>query len=183
VLYWITATVLALFSGLGLEEACQLRPQDIRKEGAHWVIRVTPEAAVSGKLKRKGRDRTVPLHPELERIGFLKYVRALPSNSARVFPDIPVDENKKKVGGLVGKRFNRWRVKLGIKRDDEQLDFHSLRHTFGKAIEDASITAEDRARLMGHAVKGITSSIYSGPELRRVAPQVAGVAWPGLVIK
>jgi len=177
------ATVVALFSGLGLEEVCQLRPKDIRKEGAHWVIRVTPEAAVSGKLKRKARDRTVPLHPELERVGFLKYVKALPSSSARIFPNLPVNENKKKLGASLGKAFNRWRVKLGIKREGEQLDFHSLRHSFGKAIEDAGISAEDRARLMGHEIEGISSSVYSAPELTRVAPQVARVTWRGLRIK
>jgi integrase len=176
------ATVLALFSGLGLEEVCELRPQDIYKEGAHWVIRVTPEAAISGHLKRKGRDRTVPLHPELERVGFMKYVRALPSGSTRVFPGLPVDENKKKLGASVGKSFNRWRCALGIDYADRQLDFHSLRHTFGKQIEDAGITAEDRARLLGHALKGISSSVYSSPELKRVGPQIAGIKWDGLKI-
>ena len=53
---------------------------------------------------------------------------------------------------------------------------------FGKAIEDAGINAEDRARLMGHKTKGISSSVYSSPELRRVAPLVAGVKWDGLKI-
>jgi integrase len=175
--------VLALFSGLGLEEVCQLRPQDIYKEDVHWVIRVTPEAAISGCLKRKARDRIVPLHPELERLGVLKYIKVLPSNSTRVFPGLPVDEKKKKLGGSVGTAFNRWRVKLGIDYEDRQLDFHSLRHVFGKAIEDAGISAEDRARLLGHKIKGISSSIYSGPELKRVAPLVAGVKWDGLCIR
>jgi pimeloyl-ACP methyl ester carboxylesterase len=34
----------------------------------------------------------------------------------------------------------------------DSLDFHSLRHCFGGAIEDVGMTAQDRARLLGHAV-------------------------------
>jgi integrase len=113
----------------------------------------------------------------------LKYLNALPRGTERLFPGLPMPSNgKDKLGGALGKGFNRWRCKLGIDYEDRQLDFHSLRHPFGKALEDTGISAEDRARLLGHAVKGISSSIYSGPELRRVGPLVAGVKWDGLKI-
>jgi integrase len=174
---WVTA--IGLFSGLTLEEVCQLRPRDIRAEaGNGLVIYVEREAAVSGELKRPARERTVPLHPALEKLGVLQYLAALPRGSRWIFPGLGDGMDKR--SGAVGKAFNRWRRELGIERPGEKLDFHSLRHTFGKAIEDAGIRPNDCARLLGHSVPGITSSIYSGPELKRVAPLVARVKWEGL---
>jgi integrase len=146
------------------------------------LVYVEPEAVVSGQLKRAARKRTVPLHPALEKLGLLKYLAALPKVSKWIFPGLTSGDGKDKRGGSVGKAFGRWRDKLGIERPNEQLDFLSLRHTFGKAIEDAGISPNDCARLMGHAVRGITASVYSGPELKRVAPLVARVWWDGLLL-
>jgi integrase len=177
---WVTA--IALFSGAGREEIVQLRRTDICQEAGLWVIKITPEAALSGALKRSMRRRIIPLHPELERLGLLEYRDALPRGAERLFPGLPKPAKTDKLGAALGTVFNRWRVKLGIDYEDRQLDFHSLRHVFGKALEDTGISAEDRARLLGHKVKGISSSVYSGPELRRVAPLVARVKWDGLNI-
>jgi len=177
------AAVLALYSGLGLEEAAQLRPRDLRIEhGNGWVIYVEHEAALSGKLKSEGHERTVPLHPELERLGLLKYHAALPRNAERLFPNLPIHDSKGKRGPTLGQAFNNWRRNLGINYKDRPLDFHSLRHTFGKMMEDLGISEPDRARLLGHAVPGIGSSVYSAPELKRVAPLVAKVKCEGLEI-
>jgi integrase len=177
------AAVLALYSGLGLEEAAQLRPRDLRIEhGNGWVIYVEHEAALSGKLKSEGHERTVPLHPELERLGLLKYHATLPRNAERLFPNLPIHDSKGKRGPTLGQAFNNWRRNLGINYKDRPLDFHSLRHTFGKMMEDLGISEPDRARLLGHAVPGIGSSVYSAPELKRVAPLVAKVKWEGLEI-
>jgi integrase len=180
------AAAIALYSGATLEEIAQLRPCDIRKEkGDGLVIDITPDAAVSGRLKREARRRIAPLHPQLEALGLLKYLAALPRNAQRVFPDLTIGgKGKDHLGAALGKAFRRWRESVGIvSTPGRKLDFHSFRHTFGKAIEDAGITAADCSRLLGHKVAGISSSVYSGPELSRVAPLVAKVAWQGLRIK
>jgi integrase len=180
------AAAIALYSGATLEEIAQLRTCDIRKEkGDGMVLDITPDAAISGALKREARRRIVPLHPELERLGLLKYLAALPRDAKRVFPDLAIGgKGKDHLGAAVGKAFKRWRDAVGIlSTEDRQLDFHSLRHTFGKAIEDCGISATDRARLLGHAVPGISSSVYSAPELRRVVPYVAKLNFEGLGIK
>jgi integrase len=175
------AAAIALYSGASLEEVAQLRPRDIRQEaGKGWVIHITPEAALSGELMRKSRERTVPLHPELERLGLLKCMAALPRGAEWLFPGLPIHKSKGKRSPRLGKAFNNWRRSLGIDYEDRQLDFHSLRHCFGRAIEDVGMTAQDRARLLGHPVPGISSSVYSAPELARVAPLVARVKWEGL---
>jgi integrase len=179
------ATVIALYSGADLEEIAQLRPQDIEKApGDGWVINILPEAALSGALKRPARKRVIPLHPELERLGLLKYRASLPKNAQRLFPGLPVPSNgKDKLGGALGKAFGRWRKALGIEREGEKLDFHSFRHTFTKALEDTGCTEADGDRITGHSHKGLTFGLYSAPELKRVAPFIARVTWPGLRIK
>jgi integrase len=94
----------------------QLRPQDIRQEaGNGWVIAIAHAAALDGELKRRARERNIPLHPELARLGLLDYLAALPPGAERVFPGIRSD-GKNKLGGELGKSFNRWRRKLGITR-------------------------------------------------------------------
>jgi integrase len=175
---WVMA--VGLFSGLTLEEVCQLRPRDSHQHGSQYVISVERAAAIAGELKRPARERTVPLHPALVKLGLLEYVAALPKGERWLFPGLGEGDLKGKRAGGVGKAFNRWRRALGIERDGEQLDFHSLRHTFGKGIEDAGIAPNDCARLLGHAVRGISASVYSAPELKRVAPLVAKVGWDGL---
>jgi integrase len=147
----------------------------VRKEADTLTISVERAAAVSGELKRAARERTVPLHPALVKLGLLKYIEALPKGTPWLFPNLSEGAATDKRAAPVGKAFNKWRRRLGIERPPEKLDFHSLRHTFGKAIEDAGISPNDCARLLGHAVKGISASVYSAPELRRVAPLVAKV--------
>jgi integrase len=175
------AALVALYSGASLEEVAQLRPDDLHVEdGNGWVISILPEAALSGELKRKSRKRIIPLHPELERLGLLEYRAALPRGAEWLFPGLRIQKSKGKRSPQLGSAFNNWRRSLGIDYQDRQLDFHSLRRTFGRAIEDIGITATDCARLLGHAVPGISSSVYSAPELKRVAPLVARVKWDGL---
>jgi integrase len=178
------ATLIALYSGAGLEEVAQLRPKDIRQEnGNGWMIHVEPEAALSGALKRTARKRIIPLHPELQRLGLLQYLDALPRGAERLFPGLPVPANgKDKLGGALGKAFGRWRVKLGIKREGEQLDFHSLRHNFTNTLENIGTSQSDAARLAGHKVKGVTFGVYSAPELKRLAGIVERIKYDGLKI-
>jgi integrase len=177
---WMAA--IALYSGAGLEEVCQLRPKDIKQEAGIWVIEIMPEAALSGALKRSARKRIVPLHPELERLGVLRYVTALPRTAQRLFPNLPIGKRKGKYGGASGKAFKRWRDKLGIDYADRQLDFHSLRHVFLHAVENAGISQSDAARLAGHKVAGITFGVYSAPELKRLAQVIKRIKYKGLKI-
>jgi integrase len=51
--------LLMLYGGLRLEEAAQLRPQDIREQDGVWVIDVNE---VAGALKTENGARLVPLH-------------------------------------------------------------------------------------------------------------------------
>jgi integrase len=71
-------------------------------------------------------------------------------------------------------------VALGIKRDG--LCFHSFRHTVAGALDAAGVPQSDAARILGHAVAGMSYGTYSqaGPGLKRVAAVVEMIAYDGL---
>jgi len=59
-------------------------------------------------------------------------------------------------------------VALGLKR--EGLCFHSFRHTVAGKLEQASVSQTDAARVLGHAIAGMSYGVYSnGPGLKRLA--------------
>lgn len=62
--------LLCAFSGARVSEITQLRKEDIRKDGDHWIMRVAPDA---GSVKA-GHFRDVPLHRQLITEGFVQFV-------------------------------------------------------------------------------------------------------------
>jgi hypothetical protein len=62
---------LLAYTGARIAELIQLRRQDVRCEGEHWIIRLTPEA---GSIKTN-KFRDVPVHEHLVELGFLNFVR------------------------------------------------------------------------------------------------------------
>ncbi|MDE4143174.1 MAG: integrase [Pseudophaeobacter sp. bin_em_oilr2.035] len=62
--------ILGAFTGTRVTEITQLRKEDIRQEGDHWIARLTPDA---GTIKT-GEYRDVPLHPQIIKEGFADFV-------------------------------------------------------------------------------------------------------------
>lgn len=65
---------LCAYTGARVGEMVQLRKQDARREGEHWVITITPEA---GRVKGN-ESRTVPVHAHLIEQGFAAFIEAAP---------------------------------------------------------------------------------------------------------
>lgn len=94
--YWLP--LLALFTGARLEELGQLRPGDVQQisypdaDGAgvqSWFIRIKEDESDSMRLKNADSERDVPVHPELERLGFLAFVAvAVAAKQDRLFPKL-----------------------------------------------------------------------------------------------
>jgi integrase len=61
---------LLAYTGARLGEIAQLRKQDVRQEGEHWLIVITPEA---GTVKTNEARRVV-LHPHVVELGFVAFV-------------------------------------------------------------------------------------------------------------
>jgi integrase len=144
-----------------------------------WVIDV--HNGGQNKLKNESAARLIPVHSELVRLGFLDYVRAL--RAGPLFPGLKRRESKGgKVGARVGELFRKRLVRLGMKRDG--LVFHSFRHTVAGRLDAAEVRQSDAARILGHAVAGMSFGTYSqeGPGLKVVAGVVEKIRYDGLHI-
>jgi integrase len=178
---WVA--LIAAFSGMRLEEIAQLTTADVRDERANGATVTIIDVHNGGenKLKNETSARLIPVHSALVHAGLLDYVKAL--KAGPLFPGLTRRESKGgKVGARVGELFRKRLVALGLKR--EGLCFHSFRHTVAGALDAAGVPQSDAARVLGHAVAGMSYGTYSqaGPGLKRVAAVVELVAYEGLQI-
>jgi integrase len=176
---WVA--LIALYSGARLEEIAQLKSSDVREETANgarvWCIDI--HNGGDNKLKNETSARLVPVHSALVNAGLLKYVKAL--RSGPLFPGLIRRESKGgKIGARLGELFRKKLVALKLKR--EGLCFHSFRHTVAGRLDAAGVPQSDAARVLGHAVAGMSYGTYSqaGPGLKRVAAVVEQIAYDGL---
>jgi integrase len=178
---WVA--LIALYTGMRLEEIAQLTTADVREETANgarvWCIDV--HNGGDNKLKNETSARLIPIHSELVRAGLLAYVKAL--KAGPLFPGLTRRASKgNKVGARVGELFRKKLVALKLKR--EGLCFHSFRHTVAGRLDAAGVPQSDAARVLGHAVAGMSYGTYSqaGPGLKRVAAVVEEIKYEGLRI-
>jgi integrase len=179
---WVS--LIALFTGMRLEEICQLNASDIRDESADGAIFTVIDIhnGKNNNLKNESSVRLVPVHRQLVRAGLLRYRDSLPNNSA-LFPGLSRRESKGgKIGARLGELFRKQLIALGIKR--EKLCFHSLRHNVSGSLDAAKVFQTDTARILGHKIAGESYGTYSkeGPGLKRLAAIVEEIDYPGLVI-
>src|SRR5262245_7839065 len=177
---WVA--LIAAFSGMRLEEIAQLTTADVRDERANGATVTIIDVHNGGenKLKNETSARLIPVHSALVHAGLLDYVKALPKTGP-LFPGLTRRASKGgKVGARVGELFRKRLVALGLKR--EGLCFHSFRHTVTGRLDAAGVPQSDAARVLGHAVAGMSYGTYSqaGPGLKRVAAVVEQIAYDGL---
>jgi integrase len=125
--YWLP--ILGVFTGARQAELCQLLSSDIRQdpETSIWYIDINDNG--DKRLKNESSRRHVPLHPEIERLNFIRFAqRAADNPGGKLFPD--EKRNARGEFGAFSKRFNRYKERQGIENTSStKLDFHSLRHT------------------------------------------------------
>jgi integrase len=177
---WVA--LIAAYTGMRLEEIAQLSAADVREVQANgasvWCIDI--HNGGNNALKNKSSARLVPVHSELVRAGLLDYVQALPQGGMMLFPGLIRRASKGgKIGARLGELFRKKLEALGLKRDG--LCFHSFRHTVAGKLEQASVSQTDAARVLGHAIAGMSYGVYSsGPGLKRLAGIVEEIRYDGL---
>jgi integrase len=177
---WVA--LIAAYTGMRLEEIAQLTVTDIKTLGTNGgtVVAFDIHNGDDGhKLKNESSARVIPLHSELVRRGLLDYVKALPKNGP-LFPGLVRRESKGgKIGARIGELFRKQLIALGLKR--EGLCFHSFRHLVAGKLEQAAVSQTDAARILGHAVSGMTYGVYStGPGLKRLAAVVEEIHYDNI---
>ncbi len=153
-MFW--APLIALHMGLRSEEILQLYVADIQvlDDIPCIVLRQGPGQS----LKSLAARRTVPLHDNLLKLGFMQLVaQRQREGEPRLFPWIERSASKKTYTETFSKRFTRYRQDHRIY--DAQRDFHSFRTTFNHKLIQAECQDSVRRALVGHVERdvGITS--------------------------
>ncbi|UVF19999.1 site-specific integrase [Microvirga terrae] len=176
--FWVP--LISLYSGMRLNEVCQLSEDDIIVEDGTDIILIRSDEDGIKRVKTEAGHRFVPIHPELKRLGFMDYVAAVRGEhqpKARLFPELTVAST-----GYISDNFSKWFAnfldKVGIR--DSRKNFHSFRHTFRDALREAEIP-QDRVRELGGWSSGSTEDHYgSGTRASTLAREIAKIEYDGL---
>lgn len=181
---------IGLFTGARIGELAQLALTDI------VVIDGVPSIDINDEdykeLKNEDSRRKIPIHPELIRIGFLKFVedmRALAKREREVFEgnkdqlerldrlfSYLTPDTHGSFGGVPSEAFGRHTRKLGVHVHRKKV-FHSFRFTANDLLRQQNVPEEQRCAMIGHAHNTINVVNYStkftvGFLLKNVAPKL-----------
>tara|TARA_B100001989_G_scaffold252235_1_gene233618 strand:- start:3498 stop:4826 length:1329 start_codon:yes stop_codon:yes gene_type:complete len=161
-MYWVT--MIGVYSGMRLNEICQLYISDIRQEAGVYIFDVNDDGDDKG-LKTASSRRKVPIHKELISQGFLDYMNEIKAKGhKRLFPDITMGKHKKNYSSTFSKRFSRQLEVTGLKKNG--LCFHSLRHTFIDGMRNAGVERSIVMAITGHqSAKGVHDAYGYGYNL------------------
>jgi integrase len=136
-------------------------------------------------LKTKSSARMVPLHPELERLGFVQYVEAVKNErGADGWLFVDVSPQAGEGAKAWGKWFGRYLRETGI--TDKRKVFHSLRHNFKDALRAGGVPEDLNDSLCGHSNGRSVGRGYGSKEIvhrygmERLVDAVSKVSYRGL---
>ena len=174
-IYWVP--LISLFSGARMGEIIQLRVEDVQKEAGVRYLNVNANEE-DQHLKNLNSWRSIPIHPKLIEMGFMKLVeRRRAEKAERLFPDLKKGEDGY-YSSPFSKHFNRFLRSVGAKRD--KTSFHSFRHNFEDACRDCGVTKELMDALQGHGDHGMSARYGKGYSLQRLDEAMRKVEYRGL---
>ena len=136
--------LLCAFTGARVTEMTQLRKSDVRKEGDHWIVRITPDA---GTVK-SGHYRDVPLHRQVLALGFMDYVNS--AASGPLFHGATSADKYLAGARATSGRLSEWLNSLKLVPQGVQPS-HGWRHRFKTIGLDAGAQARVLDGIQGHA--------------------------------
>lgn len=184
--YWLP--LIALFTGARLEEIAGLLTVDLielsyqdeaGRDQQAWFFRFSPDPERLRTLKNDESERIVPVHPELIRLGLLRYARSTEAEGETLlFPRLTAHAS--------GKRAHKWgqwfgdylRNSCGV--SDRRTVFHSLRHSLKDAGRESGVSEELQRAIMGHSQEGVAGNYGLGFSRRRVVEAMNQIRIPGL---
>lgn len=152
--YWIPK--IAVFSGMRLNEICQLYIEDIHQIEEVWCFDVNCRR--DKELKNPSSQRIVPIHPELLSDGFLGFANAMfTQGNARLFPAL-TRHRKNGYAHQLGQWFQLFNRKEIT--EDPRKTFHSLRHAFADILKQQLVEPHIISELLGHSTGSIAITRY-----------------------
>jgi hypothetical protein len=114
------------------------------------------------RIKNAQSQRNIPLHPEVLRLNFVAYVKAIKALGYRLlFPNLCSPSSRSPLGNRFYKQFKPILESVGV--TEEGLGSHAVRHLFGAQLKKKLVAEEDRADLLGHGGESETSERYCEP--------------------
>lgn len=172
--FWVP--LIALFTGMRLNEICQLDVADIVEREGTALILVRAEEGRK-HLKTQAAERIIPVHSELKRLGLMKFHANVCKGEGRLFPELTAGST-----GYVSDNFSKWfrRFLIDAKAAAPRTSFHSFRHNFRDALREADISPE-RVRALGGWSSGRTEDQYgSGIHPTTLARELEKIRFAGL---
>ncbi len=148
--------LLAHYQGMRREEYCGLAVDDVVTDngGVPYVHVCVNEFR---RLKNVQSIRNLALHPELIRLNFLEYLRAIQDlGYQRLFPDLYSPSSRSPLGDRLYDELLPALRRSGFTP-------HQIRHFFNNDLKQKRVPAEFRADLMGHGGKTETTERYCNP--------------------
>ena len=176
--FW--APLIALYSGMRLEEICQLHLSDIVKVDGVLCFSINEESGSSGYVKHVKSSagiRKVPVHPHLwDELGLEKFVASRWAKTSKekyasilLFPDLQervnaVNHATVKLGSALTHWFTRYRRSVGVggqHGEPSTKAFHSFRHTVIEYLhKEARVDLSMLQAVVGHEMvdMGVTEN-------------------------
>lgn len=175
--FWVP--LISLFSGMRLNEICQLMATDIEQADDVWAFRVHTERESEKRVKSLAGRRYIPVHPTLVELGLVNHrVNQMEAGEMRMFPELPMGASGY-YSDPFQKWFSRFLVKLNAKTD--ATSFHSFRHNFRDALREADASPERGEVLCGWSDSGRVSEKYGrGFKISTLFKEISKVAYPNL---
>lgn len=181
--FWVP--LIMLYSGARPGEIGQLAVNDVRQEHGHWIMHITTEGSDEtgeGKsVKTAGSMRVVPVHPELIRLGFIRYhEKRVKQGGAALFPDAVRNERGQMMAD-VSREFGRYLTRIGLKQG-RGLSLYSFRHGAADALRRAGYLDNQFGFILGHTEASMTGRYGIMPQgmLEQRVELVRSIAYPGL---
>jgi len=147
--------LIALLTGMRLEEICQLECSDIVEVDGIYCFDINENG--TKKLKTPASARLIPVHPVLiNHFDFLNFVKRQSAIGNRLFPAL------KAVNQSLGHGYTKWFAEYRKKCSVDQAGktFHSFRHTVATVWKNSDIPEYISAEILGHTVRSTTYGLY-----------------------
>lgn len=154
--------LIALFTGMRLEEICKLKIEDIKKDENIYYF------DINGDVKTENSKRKVPLHKYLiEKFNFLEFLnKKILSNSEMLFNLKSITRKKRIKYGhyFIRDFFNGFKNSFVSEERQEKnlITFHSYRHTFATRLKESDkVDYYDISKLLGHSIETVLKNIFN----------------------
>jgi integrase len=151
--YWMP--LIGMYSGMRLNEICQLYVEDVQEVEGVWCFDINDEK--DKRVKNAASKRMVPIHPKLVELGLVKYcLQQKKAGVGRLWMNLYHTRDGH------SHAFSHWYQRHNRKHvtTDPLKVFHSFRHTVANTLKQAGVAEGVIAEILGHANHSITTGRY-----------------------